>query len=405
MDQEKIQRIEIPEKLGSVFAPPRGSVRYRCAYGGRGGAKSYSFALMALVFGYAEPLRILATREYQASIKESFHAELCSVLDATPWLAEQYDAGADYLRGRNGTEFIFRGLRRNMSNIRSMSKIDLAIVEEAEDVPEEAWRQLTPTVRAPKSEIWAIWNPRTKGSPVDRRFVIDKQDGVVAAFINYFDNPWFPEVLERERVSDRERLDPSTYAHVWEGAYLENSVAQVFAGKWRVSDFKPGKDWQGPYHGLDFGFSVDPTAAVRVWVHNNRLWLEREAVSVGLELDDTARFLESKIPGISKYVIRADSARPESISYLRRHGLPQITGVKKGPNSVEDGIAFLRSFAEIVIHPRCNEAIKEFRLYSYKVDKYTGDVLPEPVDAFNHVPDAIRYSCEPLMRQKTWRPL
>jgi phage terminase large subunit len=360
---------------------------------------------MALVFGLAKPLRILATREFQASIKESFHAELCAVLEDYPWLAAHYDVGVDYLRGANGTEFIFRGLRRNMSSIRSMSRIDLAIVEEAEDVPEESWRQLIPTVRAPKSEIWAIWNPRTKGSPVDKRFVQTPPDDAVVAFINYEDNPWFPDVLERERRSDRERLDPATYAHVWEGAYLENSSAQVFSGKWRVYDFKVGQDWQGPYHGLDFGFSCDPTAAVRVWIHGGRLWIEYEAVSVGLELDDTARFLEAKIPGASKYVIRADSARPESISFLRRNGLPQIVAVKKGPNSVEDGIAFLRSFVEIVIHPRCVEAIKEFRLYSYKVDKYTGDILPEPVDAFNHVPDAVRYAVEPLMRQRTWRPL
>src|SRR6056297_3152209 len=115
---------------------------------------------MAAVWGYAEPLRILCTREFQASIKESFHAELKATIHSIPWLTANYDVGADYLRGKNGTEFIFRGLRRSMQSIKSMAQIDLCIVEEAEDVPEHSWRDLIPTVRADRSEIWCIWNPR-----------------------------------------------------------------------------------------------------------------------------------------------------------------------------------------------------------------------------------------------------
>jgi phage terminase large subunit len=96
--------------------------------------------------------------------------------------------------------------------------------------------------------------------------------------------------------------------------------------------------------------------------------------------------------------VRADSARPETISYLKRHGLPRVEGVKKWPGSVEDGIAHLRSYEAIVVHPRCKETIQETRLYSYKVDKLSGDVLPEIVDASNHTIDAIRYSLAPLIK-------
>ena len=104
------------------------------------------------------------------------------------------------------------------------------------------------------------------------------------------------------------------------------------------------------------------------------------------------------MPGFAAYVTRADSARPESISYLRRHGAPRIEGVAKWQGSVEDGIAYLRQFDEIVIHERCRHTITEARHYSYKVDERTGDVLPQIVDKHNHTIDPIRYALAPLIR-------
>src|SRR5690606_7544113 len=123
-------RVQLPPKLVPIFAPPRGSVRYRALHGGRGSAKSFSAAKMAAIWGYAEPLRILCAREFQASIAESFHAELKAAIASEPWLEAAYDVGKDYLRGFNGTEFIFRGLRRNTQSIKSLAKVDLTIVEE-----------------------------------------------------------------------------------------------------------------------------------------------------------------------------------------------------------------------------------------------------------------------------------
>lgn len=392
--------IELPSKLVPVFAPPRGSVRYRGAYGGRGSGKSFSFALMAAVWGYAEPLRILATRELQVSIKESMYAELRNAIKSRPWLGAHYEIGESYIRGANGTEFLFRGLRHNMTAIKSMAQIDLCIVEEAEDVPEHSWLDLLPTIRAPKSEIWCVWNPRMDGSPVDERFIKNPPANSIFAELNYDGNPWFPDVLDQERRHDRERMDPATYAHVWEGEYLENSDAQVLAGKVRVAEFEPGKGWHGPYHGLDFGFAQDPTTANKLWINDGTLYVEYEANKTGLELDDTAEFLEQRIPGIKKHVVRADSARPESISFLKRHGLPRVVGVSKWQGSVEDGIQHLRSYKEIVIHPRCTETIREARLYSYKVDRHTGDILPKVVDAHNHHIDDMRYALEPMVKQK-----
>lgn len=392
-------QIVLPEKLVPVFTPARGEVQYRGAHGGRGSGKSFNFAKMAAIWGYTEPLRILATREYQGSIKESFYAELKSAIMSETWLSNAYEIGSDYIKGKNGTEFIFMGLRRSINSIRSLAQIDLTIVEEAEDVPDASWLMLEATVfRRPKSELWAIWNPRLRGSPVDLRFRVHPPKNGIFVEMNYMDNPFFPAGLETLRSREEQRLDHDTYAHVWEGAYLTNSNAQVYNGKWKVSEFEPGPDWDGPYQGGDFGFSQDPLAAVRCWIFDETLFVEYEAGAVGLQLDDTPSFLDFHIPGWSSYVSRWDNARPESIAHFTRNGMARAEAADKWPGSVEDGIQFIRSFKHVVIHPRCTNTIKEMKTYSYKVDRYTGDILPVIIDANNHYMDAMRYALAPIIR-------
>lgn len=342
---------------------------------------------MAAVWGYKDRLRILCTREFQASIKESMHAEIKAAIASVPWLSAHYDVGVDYIRGRNGTEFIFRGLRRNEQSIKSLAKIDLTIVEEAEDIPENSWLALEATVfRQPQSELWAIWNPREDGSPVDKRFRKSPPPNALIAQMNHTDNPFFPAGLETLRQREQERLDPATYAHVWEGAYLQNSHAQVFHGKVDVRTFEPD-GWDGPYLGGDFGFSQDPTAAVECWIHDQDIYIRREMFRTGLELDDTPQAVIGAIPSFAKQASRWDNSRPESISHIKRHGLPHATAVKKWPGSVEDGIAFLRSFRRIVIHADCINMQREARLYSYKTND-AGDATSKIVDAHNHGWDA-----------------
>lgn len=164
---------------------------------------------MAAVWGATERLRILATREFQVSIRESFHAELRTAIESEPWLARHYDVGVEYIRGRNGTEFLFRGLRNSINAVKSTSGIDLTIVEEAEDVPEASWLALEATVfRQPKSELWAIWNPRLDGSPVDRRFRKTPPPRSIVTEMNWRDNPFFPDGLDELRRREQERLDP-----------------------------------------------------------------------------------------------------------------------------------------------------------------------------------------------------
>ena len=391
-------KIQLPPKLIPLFAPPRGDLRYRCAYGGRGSGKSFTFAKMAAIWGYVEPMRILCTREMQNSIKESFHAELKNAIASEPWLDSAYDVGVDYIRGNNGTEFIFRGLRHNQGSIKSLAQIDLCIVEEAEDVPESSWQALEPTIRAPKSEIWVVWNRRAKGSPTDKRFIQSLPPRSTVVEINHSDNPWFPAELEEQRLHAQQTMDDALYRHIWEGAYYEQSDAQVFRDKYTVQEFTAEPSWDGPYIGLDHGFAKDPAAAIRAWVFDRKLWIDYEAGGQGIELDALADHVLQAIPDAASHVIRADSARPDANSYLKRHGLPRITGCSKGKGSVEDGIQFIRSFDQVIIHPSCRNTLSEFRLYSYKVDRLSGDIQPTPVDANNHWIDSLRYALEPIMK-------
>lgn len=394
MSQKTTARLELPPKLVPLFSPKRGELRYRGAYGGRGSAKSQTFAKMASVWGYAEPLRILCVRDILKSIKESFYAEVKKSIASEPWLSDAYTVGENYIKGKNGTEFLFEGLRGSLSNIPSLSDIDLCIIEEAEAVHEQSYMVLEPTIRNPKSEIWVIWNPKKKGSPTDFRFRQHTPPRSMFVEMNWRDNPWFPKELEEQRNHAKTIMDTSTYMHIWEGHYLERSDAQVFRN-WRIEEFEAPKDALFRF-GADWGFSVDPTVLVRCYIIGRKLYIDYEAYQVNCEIMDTPDLFMT-VPESEKWPITADSARPETISHLQKHGFPKILPALKGPKSLEDGIEWLKTF-EIVVHPRCEKTIMELSNYSYKIDDLTGQVLPVLEDKDNHVIDALRYACEGARR-------
>lgn len=396
-------QIELPPKLLPVFAK---DYRYKGAYGGRGSGKTRAFAKMSAVSAYKRAMQgesgvILCGREFMNSLEESSLEEVKQAIKSEPFLANFFDVGEKYVRTKDGKiSYVFSGLRHNLDSIKSKARILIAWIDEAETVSEIAWRKLIPTVREDNSEIWMTWNPENRGSATDIRFRVNPPENSCIVEMNYQDNPWFPDVLEQERLNDKQRLDDATYRWIWEGDYLEASDAQIFRDKFQALEFKPNPDFNGPYYGLDFGFANDPTACVKCWVFNNDLYIEREAGKVRLELDETATYLASILPDLSNYTVRADSARPESISYLKRHGMPYIQSVPKWKGSVEDGIEHIKSYRNIYIHPSCSEVLKEFRLYSYKTDRLSGDVLPVIIDAHNHYIDAIRYALNPLIQAR-----
>lgn len=170
----------------------------------------------------------------------------------------------------------------------------------------------------------------------------------------------------------------------------------MLSGKVACEEFEADElRWDGPYYGIDFGFSQDPSAAVRCWIHDDKLWIDYNWAEKGVETVDLARKLIENIPGIESSVSRADSARPETRSHLQKHGMPMCQSVVK--HKIEDGVAFLRSFDKIVIHPRCKPILEESRKYSYKINR-AGDITTQIVDKDNHSIDALRYAIAPLVK-------
>ncbi|HFZ1853073.1 TPA: PBSX family phage terminase large subunit [Serratia marcescens] len=398
-------QLPIPAKLAPLFTVM--DKRYRCSHGGRGSAKTRTFAMMTAVKAYQAMMNgeagvILCAREFMNSLEESSMQEVKQAILSVPWLAANFDIGEKYIRTIDkSVNYVFCGLRHNLDSIKSKARILLCWVDEAESVSEIAWQKLSPTVREEGSEIWVTWNPERDGSATDKRFRKDAGDDCITVEMNYTDNPWFPDVLEGERLNDERRLDPATYAWVWEGAYLENSDKQVLAGKYRIAEFSDSlwKEAERLFFGADFGFAKDPNTLVRSFILHNRLYIEYEAYGQHTELDHMPELYDT-IPGVRDWPIKADSARPETISYLKRQGF-NISAAEKWQGSVEDGIAHLRGFDEIIIHPRCKNVAREARLWSYKTDRITGEVLPKLADGNEHCWDGIRYSLDGHIKRKS----
>ena len=377
--------LQMPLKLQPLTEP----ARYKVFYGGRGGAKSWGFARQLLLRALQKKTLVLCAREFQASIADSVHRLLSDQIDALG-LERYFSITRTGITAVNGSEFVFRGLHYNAREIKSLEGVDICWVEEAQSVSAESWDFLIPTIRKEGSEIWISFNP---GSPDDvtyKRFVLNPPPNAIVVKVGWEDNPWFPDTLRREMEYCRS-VDPDAYAHVWGGEPRSISDAQVFRGRYAITAFETPHKVRF-FHGVDWGFAKDPTAIVRCYIQDDCLYVDQEAYGVGVELDELPQLFLS-IPTTQKWPIKADSARPETISYMKRKGF-NISAAKKWAGSVEDGVALLKGFRKIYIHVRCKHAAEEFNLYSYKVDRQNGDILPIIVDANNHVIDALRYALD-----------
>jgi len=185
------------------------------------------------------------------------------------------------------------------------------------------------------------------------------------------------------------------YRGVGEGQCLGISEAQIFRGKFEVREFDTPRNAEFHY-GADWGFAADMTTLIRSFVVGNTLYIDQAIGKVGCDLEDTPALFD-QVEGSRIYPIYADSARPETISFMNAHGFRTVPS-EKWNGSIEDGIQYLRSFTKIVIHPRCKGVVEEFELYQYKVDRQTNEILREPVDKYNHFIDALRYSHVVTMR-------
>lgn len=371
--------------------------RYKVLFGGRGSAKSYSVADVLLLRGYMSRRRILCGREFQNSISESVH-QLLRERAYELKLDNFYNFTNNSITGDNGTEFFFKGVRHNVQSIKSIQGITDLWLEEAQTVSQISWDTLIPTIRTPGSEIFVTFNPDSEDDPTYTKFLGKKgpPPGTYLRKVNWDDNPWFPDILKAEK-DYAYQTNPDLAEHVWGGECRSHSDAQIFKGKYIIDNFEVNPNWDGPYYGADWGFSVDPLAAVKLYIdwEGRRLMIVEEFHKKHVELEDIPEKFDT-ISGIRERKIRADNSRPETISFIAKKGF-DIEGAKKWTGCVEDGIEFIKSFRQVVIHSRCRASAREFKNYSYKVDRLTQDVTTDIVDDWNHIIDAIRYALDPLI--------
>lgn len=218
---------EFPAKLQDITKP----CRYKVFYGGRGGAKSWGVARWLLLEGFAKRLTILCAREFQNSIGDSVHRLLSEQIDAMG-LGDFYEIQRTVIRGRNGTEFLFEGLRHNVSKIKSYEGVDRCWVEEAQVVSRASWDTLIPTIRKDGSEIIITFNPELEEDETYQRFVAHPPTDALVRKVNWSDNPWFPAVLRREMEDLREK-DPDAYLNVWEGHCRHTLTGAIYARELR----------------------------------------------------------------------------------------------------------------------------------------------------------------------------
>ncbi len=216
---------QFPDKLRPLFEP----WRYKVAHGGRGGAKSWGFARALLILGAKTKLRILCTREVQKSIKDSVHKLLSDQIQALG-LGKFYEVQANVIKGANGTEFLFAGLSDlTAESIKSFEGVDRVWCEEAQAISKRSWDILIPTIRKDGSEIWISLNPELDTDETYVRFIQSPPPDAVVIQINYPDNPWFPEVLEKERQHAKATMTDADYQNIWEGKCRPAVTGAIYA--------------------------------------------------------------------------------------------------------------------------------------------------------------------------------
>lgn len=407
--QKKIEKLktQIPEKLVDFM---NATCMYQILYGGRSSAKTRTALNKLLVQAYQRKNQtILCTREFQSSIQTSTYAELKQIILAEE-LQDIFKIKYDKIECINGTQFIFKGLARDIMQIKSIPNIDICLVEEAETIGKELWDVLDPTLRKEGCQLIVLFNPREKQSATYQRWLIDEinENFIQRIEINYNDNP-FNSKLILQKIEQMREHDYARYEHIYLGKVLDMSEDVIFKNKFKILDmdlkYYPETKihrYQGNavamLYGMDFGFSVDPAAMVEVcFLDPDTIYIQNEIYKTGLLPSNSSNKESNYIDNIKtafgeialKSLWSADSARPDSIAQLRNDGL-RIEGAPKLKNSIESGIEYLLS-KKIIVHPRCKNTIFELYNYKYKKDKNSGEITREIIDKHNHAMDALRY--------------
>lgn len=409
-------RFAYPKAFRAIHQP----ARYKGAYGGRGGAKSHAFAQLLIQKAINAPLRAVCIREVQNTIRDSVRQLLVDKINQHG-LAGYFDTGGTDIKCANGSFITFRGMQAyNAENIKSLEDFDIAWVEEAQTLSDRSLRLLRPTIRKEGSELWFSWNPRHDTDPVDQFFRGgDQRSGMISVNVNYYDNPWFPEILATELADDYAN-DAEMAEHVWGGGYEIISEGSYYA-KLLSRAAKDGRIGEFPYSpdlpvftSWDIGVD-DYTAIWFLQTDGHHVWVidfwecqnegapeivamalpelvpdARKAAANLLELGRTEPFMYGKhfLPHDVKVREWGAGAKQRSLTLMELGVKPLHVGAATDP---ADRINATRQLLPIVYFndtPRVQQGISRLRRFSRKKNDALNIYMGPLHDDNSHAADA-----------------
>lgn len=400
--------ILIPSELARLLDP---DWREAAVYGGRNSLKSHTVARVLLTRAMRQKTRVACFREYQNTIAESSHQLLKDVIEKYR-LTDFKVTDKNIINVKNGSDFLFKGLRNNVQNVKSTEGIDIAWVEEAQTISEVSLEVLTPTVRKPGSQIIYTYNRLRDRDPVHVRLVVEGRPNTLVININYdvaLKYGWMSEALRLEMEDDKARR-PEVYKHKWLG--MPSTMKGMIYPNWKKIEKIPEEaKYVGP--GLDFGYTNDPSAIIDVYKWNASYILDEVVYERGLSNFklanrirqsqglEPARYQDDRITFIGKtqHVTVGDSSEPKSIDDIADCGV-SIIGAAKGKDSVNNGIQRMQEL-EIYYTEQSFNIEEEQLNYIWRVDKEDKS-LNVPIDAYNHAMDAARYK---IMDLENFKPI
>jgi len=393
---------DYPAKLQFLFKP----MRFKVARGGRGSAKSWSFARALLQMGAAKPLRILCTREVQKSIKDSVHKLLSDQVQALGY-GSHYEVLTTEIRGRNGTLFIFSGLAdQTVESIKSFEGIDIVWCEEGQAISKRSWDILIPTIRKDNSEIWVSYNPELESDETHQRFTINPPDDCYSVLVNYHDNPWFPQVLEKERLRCL-RDDPEAYDNIWEGKCKPAVVGAIYFKEVAKAEENdqisrvPYDPMLSVHVVMDIGWNDSLSVAFV-----QRLRSEVRVIDYieddHLTLDQLSADMKEKRYNWGKVWLPHDgfsgdlkSGGKSVYDILTKLGWSCATRDDITEMGIEPGIKVARMmFGQTYIDKvKCKRLVECLKRYRRRVNRSTNEASSPEHDEFSHGADCFRYIC------------
>lgn len=405
-------RAQFPSKLKPLFR----SARYKVFHGGRGSGKSWGVARALLILARQKRLRILCTREVQKSIKDSVHALLSDQIQSLGFGADFQILETEIRCTRTGSVFLFAGLSQHtVESIKSFEGCDIVWVEEAQTVSGKSWDVLIPTIRKPGSEIWITLNPQLETDETFQRFIANPPPDSVVVEMNYNDNPWFPAVLETERLHAQKTMKAEKYRHIWEGkcmpavdgAIYFDEVARA-EDEGRITRVSPDKLLK--VHAIfDLGWN-DAMTIIMVQRSASELRIVDYIEDSHKKLSDYSDMLKAKPYNWGHIWLPHDGFSKDFKTGKSAEEMMRALGwtVARTPNmDIEGGIKAAREVFERVWFDaeKTKRLVECLKRYRRNIGQKTGEAGAPLHDEFSHGADAFRYMalCADQLKNDTQR--